>query len=66
MIVGHCGTCKFGERIDLGEDGEMVMCHRFPPQMIVHEGDASAWFPEMEPDDWCGEYRWEPGAVTDN
>jgi hypothetical protein len=49
-----CGTCRFHRN---------GCCLRYPPTLVVTgpatlEGDGmfSDW-PDVEPDDWCGEHR---------
>jgi hypothetical protein len=58
VIIGCCDTCKFFQEVDMEERGE---CHRYPPSFIP--GADSSW-PTVKPDDWCGEYREDKGAVA--
>lgn len=60
----RCADCKF-------YDAEQKDCHRFPPQQVSstdssysHDSDyqnigTSIYerFPDVEEDDWCGEFR---------
>lgn len=47
-----CVSCAFGEI-----EGEGGVCHRYPPQFVVDEGEVGSAFPVVSADDWCGEYR---------
>lgn len=52
-----CKTCRFADTDGL--DG--LICRRNPPlvQMytINREHFAESWWPEVEDDDWCGEWK---------
>jgi hypothetical protein len=66
MTHSHCGTCKFVEIVILDDgDGPALTCRRFPPTLFVLDGEVTQTLPQVTQDDWCGEYQWEPGAVTD-
>lgn len=54
--MDRCKDCKFFN----GEDE----CRRRPPTLVAHEKDvvtgfySAFWFwPEVSPDDWCGEFK---------
>ena len=51
----NCGNCRF--LIDTYKDGK-PRCHRYPPQVKEEIMTSTFWlFPEVEKDDWCGEWR---------
>lgn len=61
MTAGQdCGACRFSD-IESNEDGPVLECHRFPPQLIGGTTDEVllAW-PQVKGGDWCGE--WIPKA----
>jgi hypothetical protein len=39
----------------------VMLCRRYPPSLVPgHQGhsvEAAIAFPQVEADDWCGEYR---------
>ena len=47
-----CGNCEFF-------DEEEKECHRLPPSVVfdAEQGGAATEFPEVDPDDRCGEFR---------
>jgi hypothetical protein len=60
----HCENCRFAAEIP--RETVMVICRRYPPQVIVKtEADERDTYhrvedrwPEVGRDDWCGE--WQP------
>lgn len=72
--INTCQNCKWFERNDdlLDEENTDGYCHRFPPvKNDVKPGDEGLLdydFPEVDYDDWCGEFlmgkpvTWEPEA----
>jgi hypothetical protein len=60
MMAG-CVDCRYS-RIDHEEDGgfddgPLLRCHRYPPQVFGFGEQPSQTWPNVTPDDWCGEYR---------
>ena len=50
-----CGNCHFLD--DTYENG-IPRCHRYPPQVRVTLTTSNLWlFPEMDKQNWCGEWR---------
>jgi hypothetical protein len=57
MIKGTCSACVFY--------GSMNQCRRYPPRVEVaqvHAEGYRSWdritvFPDVTPNDWCGEYE---------
>jgi hypothetical protein len=48
-----CGTCRF---YDHG------LCRRFPPVPVEPNTEVGGWWcvaPEVDRNDWCGEYVWD-------
>lgn len=53
-----CGTCAFAA--PCVDDGEpYVQCRRFPPTVIVVDGETACGFPTVTEEDWCGEWMSE-------
>lgn len=51
-----CRTCRWAEATVL-EDGPVIECRRFPPQLVVpEEGDVLQAWPQVTDQDWCGEH----------
>ena len=50
-----CASCRHGENVK-----RVIICRRFPPsaQIVPTKEGARVVspFPEMQPDQWCGEY----------
>ena len=57
---GRCGTCWFFTVASVpNDDATPVLgeCHRYPPRhRSPHSGDP-AFFPFVNEDDWCGEWK---------
>jgi hypothetical protein len=68
MMAG-CLTCRYSQvdhAPDEGyDDGPLMRCHRYPPQVFALGDEAAQTWPNVGPDDWCGEHRPErrPGTV---
>ena len=57
----RCGDCKFSAAEVSGDVAHLpLMCRRFPPTYVKRIGqngiDFVCTFPEVLPDDWCGEW----------
>lgn len=50
-----CGSCKFMQRIP--QDMKVLLCRRFPPQIVVGPQGPLVLFPTMQTTGWCGEYQ---------
>jgi hypothetical protein len=48
-----CGGCAFAQKVKSGIFGSGLECHRFPKSWAG--APAVAHFPNVNPDDWCGE-----------
>lgn len=51
-----CGTCALAE-VKVTEDGPVLECRRFPPLLVVIEDDLRRLFPQVDAEEWCGEYQ---------
>lgn len=51
-----CANCAFADpRMEEGEP--VLQCRRYPPAVLVYDGEAVKVFPGVEESDWCGEWR---------
>lgn len=56
-----CPECRFSEVVIL-DDGPNVECHRFPPVIIgVNDEPLQVW-PQVQSEDWCGEFQSKEGS----
>lgn len=62
MDATNCTGCRYSQ-VDTAEDDGMPIwrCHRYPPQLVGLDGEVLQSWPNVGPDDWCGEYM--PGVV---
>lgn len=52
-----CVSCRHANPVAEGSDGEpFVECRRFPPVIVVVDGDLVRLFPTVDADDWCSEH----------
>lgn len=51
----HCGNCMFRQR----HPDDKAYCHRFPPAPLYPDPGVVTRYPQVEHDDWCGEYKRE-------
>jgi len=52
-----CRTCRFS--MPMEESTDVVTCRKNPPQVAIDaDGDARAFWPPVDGDQWCG--CWEP------
>jgi hypothetical protein len=55
-----CENCCYRINMEMGSY-DWIECHRYPPVFVPNEEDGScARWPEVEHNDWCGE--WEAGS----
>lgn len=65
----NCTSCRYSQ-VDHGSedegfmDGPLLRCHRFPPAVFALDDVASQTWPNVGPDDWCGEYEAEPEPLS--
>jgi hypothetical protein len=52
-----CKSCRYYHRLLVGELGE---CRRYPP--TIDQLGKGKW-PEVKPDDWCGEFNLSENAL---
>ena len=61
MMDRKCEACEFCELLDQKVYKGFAICRRFPPSWYAHgeagEVDSGVSFPEVESDDWCGEFK---------
>jgi|GEM_PF-2502200 hypothetical protein len=52
-----CLICQFyeGDNTENEEDGGV--CHRYPPKILVFNGDITSELPEVDKYDFCGEWK---------
>ena len=53
----ECSVCIFSRVAvsSVEEEGPLLKCHRYPPVVIVFDGDVTQTLPDAE--EWCGEWR---------
>ena len=55
-MTARCADCRYAE-LGVNDDGPMVECRRYPPQLFVlYDDEASQAWPQMASDGWCGEF----------
>lgn len=56
---GACWRCRWYESAECAENDEAGCCHRYPPQMVVSDGDmpTTSWFPAVSCMEYCGEFE---------
>lgn len=56
---GACWRCKWFEHDKDAENGEVGWCHRYPPQMVVSDGEypTTGWLPPVTFLEYCGEFE---------
>lgn len=60
--MASCTDCTYSTP-DVRGDDFVLECRRFPPQVFVVDGnDAVQAWPNVGPDDWCGEHH--PNEAT--
>lgn len=61
-IKWDCNTCRFSYPLisDNPDQGPIMKCRRFPPQIFVHDGDVTQGYPDAH--DGCGE--WRPDTIS--
>jgi hypothetical protein len=55
----NCTDCRYSQ-VDTGDDfpdGPLLRCHRYPPQVFTFGDIAGQTWPNVGPDDWCGEWQ---------
>ena len=55
-MIGQCDTCAFGVPCMLDEGEVVLKCHRFPPVIVVLDGEVTQVLPQVDELDWCGEW----------
>lgn len=69
----RCAECQFAspkimENTGAGDGRSIPVleCHRFPPPLVAHgAGDVLLVWPQVEADDWCGEFSSDPDPVVE-
>lgn len=60
-MIDGCVNCRYSRvdhEPDQGfDDGPLLRCHRYPPTLVVIDGEPAQILPDVRADDWCGEYR---------
>ena len=59
MVDAMCQGCRywFGDSSVGNKEGE---CHFYPPQVVVVDEDILTYWPEVSPDDYCGQFAPPP------
>jgi hypothetical protein len=52
-----CFSCRFCSVAYAGSGPTVGECHRYPPIHQSKFGAEGAFFPFVEEDDWCGEWK---------
>lgn len=56
----RCENCKFARGFQKGPNLKGTACKRFPPTFIAIAAPRGVMevikFPEVQPEDWCGEH----------
>lgn len=62
MPPPECIDCKYFNQM-----GQVFgLCHRYPPQVYADHQFEQCWvFPEVNTEDWCGEFAPKIYAVED-
>jgi hypothetical protein len=51
-----CSNCDHHEEAVM-DDGPVYQCRRYPPVMFVLQGEVTETWPQVDADDWCGEWK---------
>ena len=56
---GACWRCRWYEHDEDAENAETGWCHRYPPQMVVSDGEypTTGWLPPVTFLEYCGEFE---------
>jgi len=56
LAEAACSACLYYMKYDNSSDGQ---CRRHPPKITLLWGikNTNAWWPETQPDNWCGEFQ---------
>lgn len=54
-------SCRFSEPSLVDGDEPVLKCHRYPPVLLVFEGEPTQAVVQVTEDDWCGEWQAERG-----
>ena len=54
----QCATCRFSKHAAFGSSS--LECHISPPVVVVLSSEAVTCWPQVSPDNWCGEYEAPP------
>lgn len=60
----NCGRCRFVEPTVGDDDEPRADCRRYPPQYVVIDGEPVTIWPQVNGDDWCGEFVLRPGEFS--
>lgn len=56
----NCTDCRYSQvdhDPDGGfDDGPLLRCHRYPPSVVAVDGEVVQTWPNVGPEDWCGEH----------
>ena len=66
MDNGACWRCRWFEPDKDAENEDVGWCNRYPPQMVVSDGNipTTSWFPSTTCIEYCGEFE-EAGEMSD-
>lgn len=57
MRIENCGNCKFSDEAPSVHGSVRMICQRYPPTLILENGEVERHLPFCYPDEWCGEYK---------
>lgn len=59
-MTPSCSDCRWKEVI-IAEDADgaepAVECRRYPPTVMLHDGEAVVLWPQVAENEWCGEFQ---------
>ena len=55
-----CSDCAYADPAVGDDDSVFVRCRRFPPYLIVLNGQPIVAWPQVDSEGWCGEWRETP------
>ena len=63
----YCGNCRFGGKEAKNSliAGDIRLCRRYPPTVVVIDEEEESYFPEIHETDWCGEWQPKPDEAEE-
>lgn len=57
-----CSNCCHRINLEMGSH-DWIECHRYPPTFVPNDDASCTRWPEVDPNDWCGE--WKEGSYDE-